>query len=49
MQGMTDGQLVRLDNGAVAQVKQVLVGTWQTVLVAVEQLPAPQPVPAPAR
>ncbi|MEW5742890.1 MAG: hypothetical protein AB1938_28500 [Myxococcota bacterium] len=49
MSCMKDGQLVRLDDDAVAQVKQVLVSAWQTVLVAVELPVAPQPVPASAR
>lgn len=46
---MTDGQLVQLDNGALAQVKQVVVNTWQTLIVAVELPAEPRPVPAPAR
>lgn len=36
---MTDGQLVTLDDGAKAKVKQVRVSTWQTLLVAVEEQP----------
>lgn len=39
---MTDGQLVSLSDGSKAQVKQVRVSTWQTVLVAVE-LPKLEP------
>lgn len=46
---MTDGQLVQLDNGALAQVKQVVVNAWQTVIVAVELPAEPRPAPAPAR
>lgn len=46
---MTDGQLVQLDNGALAQVKQVVVNTWQTLIVAVELPAEPRPAPAPAR
>lgn len=39
---MTDGQLVKLDNGALAQVKRVAVNgaSYATLLVAVE-VPAP--------
>jgi hypothetical protein len=37
---MTDGQVVSLNDGTKAQVKQVQVNAWQTVLVAVE-LPSP--------
>ncbi len=41
---MTDGQVVQLDNGALAQVKRLPVqgSPYETVLVAVE-LPAPSP------
>lgn len=46
---MTDGQLVQLDNGTLAQVKQVVVNTWQTLIVAVELPSEPRPAPAPAR
>lgn len=37
---MTHGQLVTLPDGVQAELKQVQVSTWQTVLVAVE-LPKP--------
>ena len=37
---MTDGQVVSLEDGTKAQVKQVKVSSWQTVLVAIE-LPRP--------
>jgi hypothetical protein len=39
---MTDGQLVKLDNGALAQVKRVAVNgaSYPTLLVAIE-VPAP--------
>lgn len=39
---MTDGQLVKLDNGALAQVKRVAVNgaAYATLLVAIE-VPAP--------
>jgi len=38
---MTDGQVVRFDNGGIAEVKRLAVkGGYQTVLVAVE-LPPP--------
>ena len=40
MVGMTDGQVVSLADGTKAQVKQVKVSSWQTVLVAIE-LPKP--------
>lgn len=46
---MTDGQLVQLDNGVTAQVKQVMVSAWQMIVVAVELPPAPKSAPAPAR
>lgn len=36
---MTDGQMVSLEDGTKAQLKQVKVSSWQTVLIAVE-LPA---------
>ena len=42
---MTDGQLVWLEDGAKAKVKQVKVSSWQTVLVAIE-LPPAEPKPA---
>ena len=38
---MTDGQLVSLEDGSKAQVKQVKLSSWQTLLVAIEVLPAP--------
>lgn len=41
---MTDGQVVSLEDGTKAQVRQVKVSSWQTVLVAVE---LPQPAPQP--
>lgn len=42
---MTDGQVVRFDNGGIAEVKRLLVkGSYQTVLVAVE-LPKPTTAP----
>ena len=37
--GMTDGQMVSLKDGTKAQLKQVQISSWQTVLIAVE-LPA---------
>jgi hypothetical protein len=37
---MTDGQTVSLEDGTKAQVKQVKVSSWQTVLVAIA-LPEP--------
>ncbi len=43
---MTDGQVVSLNDGTKAQVKQVRVSAWQTVLVAVE-LPPDPPKPEP--
>jgi|GEM_PF-3932144 hypothetical protein len=38
---MTNGQVVALQDGTKAQLKQVQVSSWQTVLIAVE-LPAPR-------
>ncbi|MDP3499961.1 MAG: hypothetical protein Q8S33_06500 [Myxococcales bacterium] len=42
---MTDGELVKLDSGAVAQVKRVTVAgaPYATVLLAVTVPPAPPP------
>lgn len=48
--GMTDGQLVKLDSGAVAQVKRVTVANapYATVLLAVT-LPVPPPSEPPTK
>jgi hypothetical protein len=45
---MLDGALVKLDDGAVAQVKRLAVAgaPWQTLLVAVAPPPAPEPRPS---
>jgi hypothetical protein len=42
---MTDGQLVSLKDGTKAQLKQVKVSAWQTVLVAVEVTTETKPEP----
>ena len=39
VRAMTDGQLVALEDGTKAKVKQVQISTWQTLLVAVEEPP----------
>ena len=36
---MTDGQVVSLEDGSKAQVRQVKLSSWQTVLVAIEMIP----------
>ncbi len=38
---MTDGQVVLLEDGTKAQVRQVKLSSWQTVLVAIEMIPPP--------
>lgn len=47
---MTDGQVVKLDNGSVAQVKRLAVNgaAYATLLVAVELPPEPRREPAQA-
>jgi hypothetical protein len=40
---------VLLDNGSLAQVKQVVVNTWQSLVVAVDLSAEPHPAPAPTR
>jgi hypothetical protein len=46
---MTDGQLVRFENGGIAEVKRLVVkGGYQTVLVAVE-LPGSRPASSPPK
>ncbi len=39
---MTDGQVVSLGDGSKAQVRQVKLSNWQTVLVAIELIPPPK-------
>jgi hypothetical protein len=47
---MTDGQVVKLDNGSVAQVKRLAVNgaAYASLLVAVELPPEPRREPAQA-